>query len=104
MGNWTGPTVYPAAALTTTSTPVTAIAASGATWRQSSPDAAATASRGARTPTGRYGESGVMDSAHKATATATAPESQMSARAGAHGRRCAAEGPVRAGDDTSYRP
>src|SRR3954464_867311 len=55
MGNWTGPTVYPATALTTTSAPVTAIAASGATWRQSSPDAAATARTNARTSTGRYG-------------------------------------------------
>src|SRR3954470_4665509 len=40
IGNWTGPTGFLAAALTTTSAPVTAIAASGATWRQSSPDAA----------------------------------------------------------------
>jgi len=40
IGNWTGPTGFLAAALTATSAPVIAIAASGATWRQSSPDAA----------------------------------------------------------------
>src|SRR3954447_20030329 len=103
MGHWTGPTRYPAAALATTSTPVTAMAASGATWRQSSPAAAAMARRSARRLTGRYGGAGVMDSAQPAEATAIAAVSHTSARAGAHGRRRAEERPVRADDDTSHR-
>src|SRR3954470_8301014 len=103
MGNWTGPTRYPAAALPTRRRPVTTIAASGATWRQSSPDAAATARRSARTPPGRYGGSAGSASTHAADATATAPASHTSARAGAHGRRCSVERPVTAGNDTSHR-
>src|SRR3954451_20536495 len=103
MGNWTGPTGDPAAAFTTTSAPVTAIAASGATWRQTSPEAAATASRGARTPTGRYGGSGVMDRTHTTDPTPSAPASHTSARTGAHRRPLARWRSVRVGDNTSHR-
>src|SRR3954471_17961307 len=103
MGHWTGPTTYPAAALETTSTPVTAMAASGATWRQSNPDAAATARRTARTSPGRYTGSAVWTRTHSADAAAIAPASHTSARAGAHGRRPSAVRPVRADDDTSHR-
>src|SRR4051812_16147688 len=95
--------MYPAAALATKSAPVIAIAASGVTWRQSSPDAAATARRSARTPPGRNGGSAGSARTHTADATATAPASRTSARAGAHGRRRAKEGPVSADDDTSHR-
>src|SRR3954447_6558478 len=103
MGHWTGPTTYPAAALETTSTPVTAMAARGATWRQSNPDAAATARRTARTSPGRYTGSVVWTRTHPADAAAIAPASHTSPRAGAHGRRPSAVGPVRAVDDTSHR-